>query len=144
MAAYLARYLKGGPLKNTQLIDVSATRVAFRYRPHRDEDDAGERSVLMSLTPEDFLARYLAHLPVPRLQTVRGYGLYAQRQGERLDQARAALGQPPVAEPKPLSAPQFLTRFREAAPSGRCPTCGALLRFTSLLVHATGPPPSLH
>ena len=42
VAAYLARYLKGGPLKNTQLLEVSETRVAFRYRPHRDEDDAGE------------------------------------------------------------------------------------------------------
>ena len=68
VAAYLARYLKGGPLKNTQLIEVSEERVAFRYRPHRDEDDAGEDCVVMTLTPEAFLARYLAHIPVPRLQ----------------------------------------------------------------------------
>ncbi len=27
---------------------------------------------------------------------------------------------------------------------GRCPKCGALLVFTSLLLHGTGPPPILH
>ncbi len=140
VAAYLARYLKGGPLKNTQLTEVSEDRVAFRYRPHRDEEDAGEDSVVMSSTPEAFLARYLAHIPVPRLQTVRGYGLYGQKQGAALDQARAQLGQAPVEEPKPLSAPQFLARFSHTTDTGRCSQCGALLVFTSLIRHGTGPP----
>ena len=144
VAAYLARYLKGGPLKNTQFLEVSEECIAFRYRPHRDEDDAGEDTVVMRLAPEDFLARYLAHIPVPRLQAVRGYGLYGPRQAARLDQARAALSQAPVEEPKPLSAAQFLARFRNRDESGRCPKCGALLVFTSLLVHGTGPPPILH
>ena len=144
VAAYLARYLKGGPLKNTQLTEVSAQRVEFRYRPHRDEDDAGEDCRLMTLTPEAFLARYLTHIPVPRLQAVRGYGLYGQRHGAALDQARALLGQAPVEEPKPVSAPQFLARFRNTTDTGRCSTCGALLVFTSLIRHGTGPPPSLH
>ena len=144
VAAYLARYLKGGPLKNTQLIEVNETRIAFRYRPHRDEDDAGEDCVVMTLTPEAFLARYLAHIPVPRLQAVRGYGLYGPRPAAALDQARAALGQAPVEEPKPISASQFIARFANASESERCPRCGALLVFTSLLVHGTAPPPLLH
>ena len=144
VAAYLARYLKGGPLKNTQLLEVSETRVAFRYRPHRDDDDAGEEYAVMTLTPEAFLDRYLAHICVPRLQTVRGYGLYGPHQRERLDHARASLGQAPVEEPKPITAPQFLARFRDNPDTGRCPQCGALLVFTSLLVHVTGPPPLLH
>src|SRR3990170_1173137 len=137
VAAYLARYLKGGPLKNSQLLPAAGERVRFRYRPHRDEDDAGEDTVVMRLAPEDFLARYLAHIPVPRLQAVRGYGLYGPRQAARLDQARAALSQAPVEEPKPLNAAQFLARFRNRDESGRCPQCGVLLVFTSLLVHGT-------
>ena len=68
MAAYLARFLKDGPLKNTQLLAADASRVCFRYTPHRDED-GGAESVLMSLTPTAFLDRYLAHVPTPRLQT---------------------------------------------------------------------------
>lgn len=144
VAAYLARYLKGGPLKNTQLIEVSEARIAFGYRPHRDEDDAGEDSMVMTLTPEAFLQRYLAHIPVPRLQTVRGYGLYGQRAGAALDRARTAIGQPPVQEPEPISAPQFLARFDRTDATGCCPQCGAQLVFTSLIRHGTGPPPTLH
>jgi hypothetical protein len=144
VAAYLARYLKGGPLKNTQLLEVSEERVAFRYRPHRDEDHAGEDGLVMTLTPEAFLDRYLAHIPVPRLQTARGYGLYGPRAGAALDRARAAIGQPCVKEPQPLSAPRFLARFAQTDESSRCPTCGALLVFTSVLAHATGPPPLPH
>ena len=144
VAAYLARYMKGGPLKNTQILEVSETRVAFRYRPHRAEDDAGDDWRVMTLTPEAFLERYLAHIPVPRLQTMRSYGLYGQRQGAALDQARAALGQAPVEEPEPISAPQFLARFERSAEADCCPHCGARLVFTSLIRHGTGPPPTLH
>jgi len=144
VAAYLARYLKGGPLKNTQILEVSEARVAFRYRPHRDEDDAGEDCQVMTLTPEAFLDRYLAHIPVPRLQVVRGYGLYGQRHAAALDQARALLGQARVEEPDPISAPQFLARFERTAETDRCPHCGARLVFTSLIRHGTGPPPTLH
>ena len=47
----------------------------FRYSPHRDEADGGANPIVMTLDPEAFLARYLAHIPVPRLQAARGYGL---------------------------------------------------------------------
>jgi hypothetical protein len=70
----------------------------------------------MTLTPEAFLARYLAHVPVPRLQAVRGYGLYGQRHGAALDQARALLGQAAVAQPEPISA-------RTHATPPQLPTC---------------------
>ncbi|MET1083574.1 MAG: transposase [Burkholderiales bacterium] len=70
VAAYLARYLRGGPLKNTQILDSARDRVCFRYRPHGDEEDAGGDSITMNLTAEAFFARYLAHIPVPRLQAV--------------------------------------------------------------------------
>jgi hypothetical protein len=144
VAAYLARYLKGGPLKNAQLTAVTDEHIAFRYRPHRDEDDAGQHTLVMTLAPQAFLARYLAHVPVPRLQTIRGYGLYGQRQAAALDQARACLGQAPVEDPEPIGAPQFTARFAHSDSSGRCPTCGALLTFTSLTRCGTGPPPTFH
>ena len=144
VAAYLARYLKGGPLKNTQLLPAERGCVRFRYRPHRDEDDAGGEVLTLSLAPEAFLARYLAHLPQPGAQTVRGYGLYGQRAGERLDQARAALGQAPAEEPPALRVEEFLARFRQTDDASRCPRCGASLRFVSLIAHGTGPPALLH
>lgn len=56
VAAYLARYLKGGPLKNSQLLSAAGERVRFRYWPHRDEDDGAHESVVLDLAPEAFLA----------------------------------------------------------------------------------------
>ena len=144
VAAYLARYLKGGPLKNSQLLPTAGKGVRFRYQPHRDEDDAGDDCLVMTLSPEAFLGRYVAHIPVPRLQAVRSYGLYGQRQAAALDRARAALGQTPVEEPEALSAPRFLARFGQTPEAARCPRCGSRLVFASTLIHGTGPPPSLH
>lgn len=144
VAAYLARYLRGGPLKNTQILDSSPDRVCFRYRPHRDEEDAGGDSITMNLTAEAFFARYLAHIPSPRLQAVRGYGLYGQRQSARLDAARGALGQPPSEQPKPLRPHEFLERFRQPPEPARCSRCGSILVFISALAHGSAPPPPLH
>jgi hypothetical protein len=144
VAAYLARYLKGGPLKNSQLLSTAGERVRFRYRPHRDEDDPSSDPVVMTLTSEAFLARYLAHLPQPGSQTMRGYGLYGQRAGARLDRARAALGQPPAIEPVPLAVEDFLARFDRTPAAATCAQCGARLRFVPLLAHGPAPPPTLH
>lgn len=144
VAAYLARYLKGGPLKNSQLLPAAGERVRFRYRPHRDEGDGAGESVVLDLAPEAFLARYLAHLPQPGSQTVRGYGLYGQRADARLDQARAALGQPPAIEPAPLAAEDFLAHFDRTPAGATCTRCGARLRFVPLIAHGPAPPPALH
>ena len=141
VAAYLARYLRGGPLKNTQLLPAAGKRVRFRYRPHRDEGDGAGESVVLDLTPEAFLARYLTHLPQPGSQTVRGYGLYGSRAGAALDRARAALGQPPAIEPAPLTVEAFLARFERTPAAATCVVCGARLRFVPLLAHGPAPPP---
>lgn len=144
VAAYLARYLKGGPLKNAQLLPAASSLVRFRYHPHREEGDTGSDAVVMTLTPEAFLARYLAHLPQPGLQSVRGYGLYGPRAGAALDRARATLGQPPVIEPTPLAVEDFLARFHRTPAAARCPRCGAHLCFVPLVNHGPAPPPTLH
>jgi hypothetical protein len=141
VAAYLARYLKGGPLKNTQLLPGAHDAVRFRYRPHRNDGEGAGESVVLNLAPAAFLSRYLAHLPQPGSQTVRGYGLYGQRAGARLDRARAALGQPPAIEPAPLAVEDFLARFKHTSAAARCARCGARLRFVPLIPHGPAPPP---
>ena len=116
----------------------------FRYRPHRDEDDPDSDPVVLTLSPEAFFARYLPHLPLPRLQQLRAYGLYGPAQRARLEHARTALGQPAIAEPKPLTPPEFLARFRHTPEAARCPRCGALLLFVSLTEHGPDPPTAMH
>lgn len=140
LTAYLARYLRGGPLKNTQLLPADEGAVRFRYAPHRDQADGAAEPLVMTLDPDAFLTRYLAHIPVPRLQTARGYGLYGARAGPALDRARAALGQPPAEVPAALRVEDFLARFRLIPEASRCPRCGAPLCFASLIAHGPAPP----
>ena len=36
VSVYLARYVKGGPFSNTQIVHASASQVVFRYTPHSE------------------------------------------------------------------------------------------------------------
>lgn len=140
VATYLARYLRGGPLKNAQLIEVDQHHIGFVYRPHGEEDQDAAPQAFMRLSPERFFARYLPHLPTPGLQRVRAYGLYAHTQRARLDRARSQLGQAPVAPPPPLSPQAFLQRIVPAATPFACPRCGRAFITEAFRQHATGPP----
>ena len=144
VTTYLARYLRGGPLKNAQLTEVNRHHVGFLYRPHGEEGERHAQQVLLRLPPDQFFARYLAHVTPPGLQSVRAYGLYAHTQRERLDRARAQLAQAPVETPAPLTPQAFLARFPNAAATLHCPRCGRALITEALPHHATGPPTLLH
>lgn len=144
VTAYLARYVRGGALKNSQIVASTREHISFRYRPHRDEDDTDSSPQLMRLTPDAFLSRYLAHVPPPALQSLRAYGLYAHTQRQRLDQAREHLGQPAVETPEPITPQAFLATFANARSSTHCPRCGHALITVPLQSHATGPPKPLH
>ena len=144
VTAYLARYVRGGALKNSQIVQISPGHISFRYRPHRDEADAARGSHLMRLAPDAFFSRYLAHVPPPALQSLRAYGLYAHTQRTLLDQARERLGQPAVETPEPITPQAFLARFDYARSSTHCPRCGQALITVALSTYATGPPPLPH
>jgi hypothetical protein len=133
VATYLARYLKGGPLSNGRLLDCRDGVVRFWYRDNRDEDEAegrGRRKIL-ALPVDEFLARLLEHVPPPRLQTVRAYGLYASSKRPQRALARAQLGQAaePVERPK-LQWWELCERLGLEV-QRVCPVCAA-----PLLVHA--------
>ena len=138
VAAYLARYLRGGPLKNPQLIEVSEQRIRFRCKGDAGGD--AREPLLLDLSPAAFLQRYLAHLPAPGQQRLRAYGLYAHTQRQRLDRARAQLGQAPVTEPDPIGGEDFLARFKPRESLTHCMRCGRALQVLALAPHATGPP----
>ena len=55
---YLARYLKGGSINPKQIEHCSAKTIRFRYLYHRDK-----RTKTLSLSPDVFLQRFLAHVP---------------------------------------------------------------------------------
>ena len=62
VSVYLARYVKGGPLANTQIVRASEREVRFRYSPHAEAGQP-QHSATLALSPQRFLARVLQHAP---------------------------------------------------------------------------------
>jgi hypothetical protein len=140
VSLYLARYVKGGPYRNTQIVRASPREVVFRYTPN---SQAGQpkRSAILVLAPVKFLARALQHAPEPGRHTVRYYGLYAHACCEQLNAARALHAQAPLEPPMPIDWQTYLARFPRAAGATRCPQCHApLLRGALIIATGRAPP----
>jgi hypothetical protein len=140
VVTYLARYLRGGPIKNARLVAYDGARVTFTCRARREEAEDGQpASPRMTLPVADFLQRWLLHVPVPQTRVVRSYGLYHPTQSEALAHCRATLGQPPVEAPACLDWQTVCSQAGEAHPE-RCPTCGQLLVHTGVIPRGGAPP----
>jgi hypothetical protein len=137
VVTYLARYLRGGPMKNTRLVAYDGDRVTFTYRARQEEAASPQR---MTLPVADFLQRWLLHVPVPQTRVVRCYGLYHQTHAEGLTVCRTALGQPPMEVPPALDWQTVCAQRGDAHPE-RCPTCGQRLVCTSVIPRGGAPPP---
>ncbi len=138
VATYLARYMRGGPMRNGQLRALANGRVEFRYRSHRG--CGGKRNNRLRLKAQDFLARYLAHVPQLRRRTVRCYGLYGAGTTKAFGQACEELGTTtqPAENERPLEWRAYLERLSIQAPV--CRLCGQSLRRGEALPRVHGPP----
>ena len=135
VATYLARYLRGGPLKPSRVVSWDEQTVTFWYADNQDPDAQGRgQRKLLPLAVADFLQRWLLHVLPPGLQVVRAYGLYAPTKRETLAQCRPALGQAPIMVPPALDWPTYCAQQGPQHPE-RCPVCGQRLIRT-----ATVPP----
>jgi hypothetical protein len=116
---YLGRYVRGGPLREHQLVSMTSTHVRFRHWDHK----AG-RLTSLPLRIEDFLHRLGEHVPDPGFVSVRYAGLYATTHREQLSSARVALGMSPViAAPEKMSAQDYLERSGHGE-AMCCSVCG--------------------
>ena len=139
----LARYLRGGPLKNARLVAWDGAHVTFTYRTRAQEyTSGGSARSRMTLSREDFLQRWLLHVPGPHTRVVRSYGLYHHAHTEALAHCRAALGQPPVEPPPDLDWQTVCAQRGDAHPE-QCPICGQLLVYTGVIPRGGAPPPVL-
>jgi hypothetical protein len=136
----LARYRRGGPIKNARLVAWDGDRVTVLHRARHTEAEGGSPSPQrMTLPGADFLQRWLQHVPVPQTRVVRSYGLDHPTRAEALAPCRVALGQPPVVVPAPLDWQTVCAQRGEAHPE-RCPTCGQLLVCTGVIPRGGAPP----
>jgi len=143
VVTYLARYLRGGPIKNARLVAWDGDRVTLLHRARQEEGAGGSPAPQrMTLSVADFLQRWLQHVPVPQTRVVRCYGLYHHTHMEALARCRVHLGQPPVAVPAPLMWQTACAQRGDAHPE-RCPTCGQVLVSTEVIPRGGAPPPVL-
>jgi hypothetical protein len=143
VVTYLARYLRGGPIKNARLVAWDGNRVTFTYRTSAEEHAArGAPQSRMTLPSADFLQRWLLHVPAPQTRVVRSYGLYHPTHTAALAVCRAQLGQPPVEVPACLDWQTVCAQYGDAYPE-RCPTCGQVLVCTGVIPRGGAPPPAV-
>ena len=141
VVTYLARYLRGGPIKNGRLVAYDGARVTFTCRTrHEEADGARPRRQQMTLPVADFLQRWLLHVPVPQTRVVRCYGLYHPTHAAALTSCRTAFGQPPMEAPPALDWQTVCAQRGDAHPE-RCPTCGQRLVCTGVIPRGGAPPP---
>ncbi len=117
VAKYLARYIRGGPLKNSQLIRITQNEVVFRYQSHKTHRlEVGRFSI------QTFIQRWLQHIPVRGKMLLRYSGIYSSGARKLLASARQACHQQPIVQNKLLTWQSFL-QTRHVSLS--CPFCQA-------------------
>ena len=119
---YLGRYTHRVAISNNRLVSCSHTEVRFRYRDYAH----GNRRKVMTLTPAEFIRRFLLHVLPSGFMRIRHYGILANRaKREKLAHARAALDyQPTPQPPEPESVATFWLRVA-ALDIHQCPHCKA-------------------
>ena len=73
--AYLSRYTHRVAISNRRLISLDETGVTFRYKDYRRDGD--ERQRTMTLSPDEFIRRFLLHVLPKGFHRIRHYGLLA-------------------------------------------------------------------
>ncbi len=124
--AYLARYTHRVAISNSRLVAADAEHVTFRVKNYRL--NGPDRYTTMTVTPAEFIRRFLLHTLPKGLHRIRHYGLFAgNRRAAMLAIARALLRVKTI-DP----ADDELRREADAAPDQSqqvlpkpCPCCGA-------------------
>ena len=128
VATYLARYLRGGPIRDGRILAFDGETVRFSYTDNRASKRAGHKvGEVMELPAAEFLARLFQHVPEPNLKVVRYWGIYSPNKVDDLERCRALLGQAPVPEAEDLSWQECCERAGTRHPE-RCPVCGEILQ----------------
>lgn len=117
VAKYLAKYMRGGPLRNSQITHVKHNEVVFKYKSHQTKQTERKR-----LSLSDFNHRVLRHLPLKGKPTIRYYGLYHPSIIEKLNMAREHFKQPALTE---ITLPTWQQMMHQFGVVFNCIECGS-------------------
>ncbi len=134
VATYLARYIRGGPIKNQRILrlDRHSDEVTFRVSRR------GEKLKTVTLPVGTFIGRVLLHVPRPGYRMVRSCGLYHHYYAEQLEGCRQQLGGGHILPTADPSDEDVDGAKCDSLREDYCPICGCLLEIE---VIPRGPPP---
>ena len=104
IATYLARYMRGCPIKNQRLLRPFEGKIRFRPRSSQQR--------LICLEPQEFLRRLLEHVPPEGHHLVRSAGIY--HHSNRLRRLAYGWPEPPAVFESPASPEEKRCRYCEA------------------------------
>ena len=137
MLAYLSRYTHRAAISNHRLVAFDSNGVTFRYKDYRR--DGADRQRTMTLSPDEFIRRFLLHVLPKGFHRIRHYGLLAST-GRQANVARA---RELLAAPAPTEL-EDTTPLPDPRPP--CPCCGGRMVIIEIFQRAARAraPPSSH
>jgi len=133
---YAGRYIRRGPLSERRIRAYNGKRVTIGYA-HPEK----HTRPTFSLDAQDFVLRFLSHVPEKGTHCARVYGLYHSACRDKLNQARSQHSQPPYdREAEPPDTHELLHRMFPDFTGDLCPHCHARLVTVFVERHANSPP----
>ncbi len=119
--AYLSRYTHRVAISNGRLISLDDHGVTFKYKDYRR--NGHERYKTMTLTPHEFIRRFLIHVLPPGFHRIRYYGLSANGgRADNLARARQLLGV--VVQQRGADTTDAANTDQAQTLAQPCPCCG--------------------
>ena len=121
--AYLSRYTHRVAISNQRLVAMDERGITFRWKDYRSKERA--RIKTMTLSPAEFMRRFLLHVLPGGFHRIRHFGLLANGgRRENLAKVRELLQVAPMPQPETADA---LVSPTLAQPTFVCPDCGAAM-----------------
>jgi hypothetical protein len=124
--AYLARYTHRVAISSSRLVSVDAAGVTFKYKDYRVEGPG--RYKTMTVTPAEFIRRFMLHVLPKGFHRIRHYGLLASSgaKAATIARARELIAAAATAQPSRSTKPDAAPAGAEATekPIHPCPCCG--------------------
>ena len=133
---YLARYTHKTAISDSRILEHTQNHVTFRYTDYQDRN----RPKTMTLSPEEFLRRFLLHILPDGFMRIRHYGFLANCcRRKKLEQIRQALAQTHSTqhdvEGASSNPPATNSNPAHAEPAIPCPKCTAGHLSVILILH---------
>ena len=151
---YLGRYVNRVAITESRIVSYENGIVTFKYKDYRD----GNKIKTMELTAQEFLRRFMMHIPARYFTTKRGYGfLSSGRKGSLVPRLKELIKETKLKSgsrsDKPVTIadvtpkernPLFkvLDKMFPKQSIGRCKKCGELMEYISSweCIRLFGPP----